>query len=116
MKFTIRGKPQAWQRVKIGRYGQTYDPNVKVKRAIGFIALEAMSKIRNDLKEANLMICTTFYIADKRKRDLDNLVKNVCDALNEVVYKDDSQIVRLLAAKEPCEKHEERTEVEIFPI
>src|SRR5699024_9202978 len=35
-----------------------------------------------------------------KHKDLDNLAKSVMDALNNVVYKDDSQIVTLCANKE----------------
>tara|TARA_S200002703_G_C3783050_1_gene241348 strand:- start:187 stop:567 length:381 start_codon:yes stop_codon:yes gene_type:complete len=36
---------------------------------------------------------------DKRKRDLQNCFGSICDALNGVVYDDDSQIVVLSASK-----------------
>ena len=36
---------------------------------------------------------------DKRKRDLQNCFGSICDALNGVVYEDDSQIVVLSASK-----------------
>lgn len=46
-----------------------------------------------------------FYLGEKRdshgRPDLDNLVKAVKDAMTGVVYRDDSQIVELLAKKKP---------------
>lgn len=39
------------------------------------------------------------YWPDKRRRDLDNTVKSICDALNGIAYEDDSQIVQLLTTK-----------------
>ena len=42
-----------------------------------------------------------------KKPDVDNLVKTVCDALNDYVWKDDSQIymvtaIKAYAAEDPC--------------
>lgn len=39
-------------------------------------------------------------ICHTKKPDLDNLIKSVLDALNEVAWEDDAQIVGLTAAKE----------------
>lgn len=36
---------------------------------------------------------------DKRRRDLQNYFGSVCDALNKIVYDDDSQIIELIAEK-----------------
>lgn len=36
---------------------------------------------------------------DKRRRDLQNYFGSICDALNEVVYEDDSQIQTITAQK-----------------
>jgi len=33
------------------------------------------------------------------KKDLDNLIKSVCDGMNKIIYKDDGQIVNLHATK-----------------
>jgi len=48
-------------------------------------------------KPVRLHLDVTF--GDKRKRDLQNCFGSVCDALNDVVYDDDSQIVVLSASK-----------------
>ena len=40
-----------------------------------------------------------FWRASKRKADLDNLVKTVLDALNQVAWEDDDQIDLLEACK-----------------
>lgn len=34
-----------------------------------------------------------------KKPDIDNLIKSVCDGLNKIAYKDDSQIVKLASEK-----------------
>lgn len=115
MKFTIKGKPVTWKRVKRGRYGQAYDPNVKRKLLIAQLAMVAKAETRSDRVKGDLMACMTFYLSDKRRCDLDNLIKIVMDALNGVVYDDDSQIIRIMADKQYVGKNEERTVVEVFP-
>ena len=48
----------------------------------------------------------------KVKPDLDNVVKAVLDALNGVVYRDDAQVVNLVATKRYAT--EPRVEVYVF--
>ena len=45
-----------------------------------------------------------------KRGDLDNYCKSVCDALNEVCYKDDSQICELVAVKRYVEPNMENME------
>jgi len=49
--------------------------------------------------EREVDIAIEFYLPDRRKRDLDNLSKNVLDAMNGIVYMDDRQVVNLLLSK-----------------
>ena len=47
-----------------------------------------------------IALCMDAYPPDRRKRDLDNLQKSVCDSLQHAgVYEDDSQIDLLLAQR-----------------
>ncbi len=47
------------------------------------------------------------------KPDLDNLAKSLCDALNELLYEDDGQIVRMSIAKWHAAK-DEQPHVDVF--
>jgi Holliday junction resolvase RusA-like endonuclease len=42
----------------------------------------------------------SFFRANERRVDVDNLVKTVLDGLNHVAWTDDSQVVRIVAQKE----------------
>ena len=42
---------------------------------------------------------TTGATRPVKRPDIDNLIKSVLDALNEIAYKDDSQVVQLFAEK-----------------
>ena len=55
------------------------------------------TKNRSKNKQLILKDDAPFYKSSKA--DLDNLVKFVCDALNGIFYKDDSQIVSIYASK-----------------
>lgn len=46
----------------------------------------------------------TYYTPDKRRRDLDNMLKATFDGLNDVLYLDDSQVVYVKATKEYCKE------------
>jgi len=46
--------------------------------------------------------------------DVDNYAKAVCDALNEIVYRDDSQVVELVATKAYCQRP--RLDVLVDPL
>ena len=53
-------------------------------------------------------ICLTlvFRLPDRRRRDVDNLAGAIMDALNGVLWRDDSQILRLVAEKHIAPKGE----------
>lgn len=55
--------------------------------------------------ERPVVIRVYCYLADARRRDLDNLVKAITDGLNGVAYADDSQIVELHATKSVDRTH-----------
>lgn len=53
-----------------------------------------------------IVLVLVFYLPDRRRRDVDNLAGAVMDALNGVLWRDDSQIVRLVAEKHLAAKGE----------
>ena len=50
--------------------------------------------------EGELRIEAEFSLRRKGKRDLDNMLKVLCDAMNNIVYKDDNQIMEISCKKE----------------
>jgi Holliday junction resolvase RusA-like endonuclease len=121
--FTIPGEPQGKARprvVKDKRTGKTkaYTPDKTV-------AYEELVRARykavagnDNFKEHSLEVCVTAYfgipkskskkqkalmlsnvIYPVKKPDCDNIAKIICDALNGIAYKDDSQIVKLSVYK-----------------
>ena len=130
-KFIVIGKPQGKARPrfrKIGNYASTYNPKqtteyeklVKLsaieqckdklnKEYIGVVkmSIKAYFKPNKSIskKQYNLLIGTECL----KKPDSDNIAKIICDSLNGVAYKDDSQVTYLEVEKYYAE--EEKVEV-----
>lgn len=70
------------------------------KRGVQFkkaLALCAKGKVRLITDQVALSIL--WATKDKRRRDVDNILKPILDALNGVAYVDDSQVVELFVKK-----------------
>ena len=64
-----------------------------------------------------LCVSVRLYAPDKRRRDLDNSMKALLDALaHALVYVDDSQIDRLVVERGPVDRKNPRAEVEVVEI
>ena len=115
ISFTIEGEPTGKGRPRYGKY-KTYTP-AKTKAVENNIAyfykvnighyFEGYVKLKLDLyysiaksdsKKKKLMKLNN-ELRPNKKPDIDNVVKLVADALNEVAYKDDTQIIELECRK-----------------
>lgn len=115
VSFTIEGEPVGKGRPRHGKY-KTYTP-AKTKSVENNIAylykvnvgyyFEGYVKLKLDLyysiaksdsKKKKLMKLNN-ELRPNKKPDIDNVVKLVADALNEVAYKDDTQIIELECRK-----------------
>lgn len=63
-----------------------------------------------------LQLVALCYFPDKRKRDAVNISKMVCDAMNGLVYVDDSQIEDERWIKAGIDKENPRAELSITPL
>ena len=117
ISFLIKTRPKPQQRHRSnGRF--QYDPSSKdknkfllqakqfapakpitkdVELSITFCYKRPRNHYRSKNKELILKDDAPYYKSSKA--DLDNLVKFVCDALNGIFYKDDSQVVQIYASK-----------------
>jgi len=123
MQFEVLGKPQGKQRAKVSTYGgfaRAYTPketvnyesliNLSFQKALNggqtpfwdkplditIIAHYAIPKSFSKKKTADAL---SRVIRPQTKPDIDNVVKVVCDALNSVAYRDDTQVIRVTAEK-----------------
>lgn len=74
---------------------------------------QARQQWRQGIIEDDLELEVKLYFGDKRKRDIDNFNKLWMDALEGVVYHNDSQIQRMLISKD-YDKDNPRIEVTIL--
>ena len=125
IEFKVEGRPVPQPRPRVYRTatGKSKAVNsrqsINYKRIVKYAALSEMNRQQLTMTDRPLAMRLTFVFAPpksytKKKleavnsgelrytkhKDLDNLAKSVMDALNNVVYKDDSQIVTLCANKE----------------
>ena len=94
IEFVVYGEPvpkQSYRAVKGGGYT---DPRVKAwQAAVAWFAREAMAGC--EPLTGSVTVYLDFGLGNSRRVDLDNLSKGVLDALNGIVFKDDSQVAIL---------------------
>ena len=73
---------------------------------------QAKQQWRQPILEDELVVVAELYFGDKRKRDVDNFNKLWMDALEGVVYQNDSQIRQLTVIKN-YDKENPRIEIQI---
>lgn len=110
LTFTIPGTPVPWARSR--QRGRAHFTDPKVRRAQQAIAAAARAA-GAEVIEGPVSVWMTFdYDADETKvgvrsegtgkatrPDVDNLIKNVLDALNGVCWHDDGQVAGISAVK-----------------
>lgn len=132
MKLIIEGKPEPQLRPRARRTGnsiQLYDPE-KTSNYKKYVTLTAKQQWKDKPLEGELQVVMDIYrqipkSTSKKRRglkndriirptvkpDIDNYTKGILDSLNGICYKDDSQIVSLIANKYYSD--EPRVEIEI---
>jgi Holliday junction resolvase RusA-like endonuclease len=97
--FTVLGPPQPKQRARAGKGGRHYTPaeTVRYERAVKAVA--SLTKPPSWRTDGEYSLTIVAYFADRRPRDVDNVVKAVSDALNKVAFDDDNQVVKVSAEK-----------------
>ena len=112
IEFELAGEPKPKGRPRMTRTGHTYTPK-ETRQAE--IAVQLAWELAGGQKlNGPLVLECWFYVGTKRKKDTDNMLKLVQDALNKQAYEDDDQIVELHASKIYTTPDEARTRVRIF--
>lgn len=133
IKFIIPGKPQGKARPRFRRcsnYVSTYSPKqtIEYENKVKKLAIEqCKDKLNKEYTGTVKMSIKAYFKPNKsiskkqydlligkyylKKSDADNIAKIICDSLNGVAYKDDSQVAYLEVKKEYSK--EERVEVAI---
>jgi Holliday junction resolvase RusA-like endonuclease len=105
-KFIFRVKPTSKERPRFGLGGRVFTPK-KTKDAESEIVYLAKSQWRKEPIKGLIAAHVEFHFKhpnktklDTPKKDIDNLQKLIFDALNEILYIDDTQIVEVIATKQ----------------
>lgn len=100
VRFVVPGPVVPWQRAaSVGTRRFTSTKQRAYQRTVRLIA--QASRPRGPWlpsKATRYRVDIDAYLPDERRRDLDNVAKTILDALNGVLYLDDSQVVTLLVA------------------
>ncbi len=123
MQIEVYGQPQGKQRAKVcmrGGFARAYTPEktASYEDLINLTYIQALNGKKSPFWEIPVRIkITAFYSIPKSfskkktieaesgkirpltKPDIDNVVKVVCDALNKIAYRDDTQVIEVVACK-----------------
>jgi len=112
LELTIPGEPVPKARV-MWRGRQSYTSG-KVLSAEAHIEILARQLVKVPVR-GPIVLDADFFLGNRRKVDWDNLSKLVCDALNGIVWDDDSQIVRAYVGKF-VDRVSPRTELRVWKL
>jgi crossover junction endodeoxyribonuclease RusA len=110
--FTVDGEPMSKARARVTRQGHAYTPKAtvdaerRVREYFEATACEAFS--------VPVGVELAFYQGTRARKDIDNMVKLVLDALNGVAWTDDVQVSVLLARRVYVTKDRARSVIRIF--
>ena len=111
--FTVLGPPRPKERARVvaGRGAFTPERTRQYARAVASVG--AVHCGHGWRRDGAFRILTLFVFKSRRRRDVDNCLKAVLDALNGIAWRDDSQVM-VATCEKRCEPTEpERTEVRI---
>lgn len=92
--------------------GGYWNPHEKQKRDIACLALVGRQEARSSILRGDVAVYVTCY--GFGGKDLDNAVKLILDAMNQVIYEDDDQVCLIVARK--LRVGDPRMEVEVTKL
>lgn len=116
VSFTVVGQPVGKQRARTfvhrGRVvSKTPAETVRYEKQV-WLAARAVVGFRHQPWTGPVRVTVRCFMGDARRRDLDNVIKSVTDALNKKIFHDDCQIADLYAVKR-IDRARPRVEVEL---
>lgn len=96
-KAVHHGEPMPKQRPRFSPKGHAYTPQSTKEHQRSIASLITEQCANRELKADCLYgLRAVFYVQTFQRKDVDNLLKTLLDALNHVAFKDDSQIKELM--------------------
>jgi crossover junction endodeoxyribonuclease RusA len=114
IQFTVPGEPASKERPRFGNR-RTYTPKATQDAEARVIEAFDLAYPLHLPLTCPIWVSVEFYNGNRRRRDLDNQLKLVLDALNKVAYGDDWQVTRLESEKF-YDKGNPRTVVSIWEV
>jgi Holliday junction resolvase RusA-like endonuclease len=118
--FTIDGEPASKARARFTKQGSknhAYTPE-KTRAAeekIGWLFRKAAPGHKPDGENA-YGVFAIFFHGTRRRRDVDNMIKLVCDGLNKIAWRDDAQVEEVSGRRGYDDPKNARTEVWVYQI
>lgn len=139
LHIRINGEPRGKQRPRFTKQGRAYTPKEtrEYEAQIREAALKAaaIQQYTKPSADCPVQVCITSHCTipkswSKKKReaaqqgkirptvkpDADNIGKQFCDALNEIAYHDDKQVVELLVSKRYARYGDPHVSVTVLPL
>lgn len=98
LHFSVPGMPVPKGRPRLGKHGNVYTPKrtTTFETAVRVHALKARVLAQWPLSASlEYAVSILVFIKSRRRKDVDNVSKAILDAMNGVVYADDSQVVEI---------------------
>lgn len=117
-RFTVTGEPGCKARARnSGRGGRHYSPasNQVAEEGVGWAFRRAGGGRGGPDGESSFGVYAVFFCRTGRRRDVDNMMKLLLDALNGIAWVDDTQVEEI-SAKLLRRSAEPRTVVVIYTI
>ena len=119
-RFTIDGEPVSKARARFTGYGSkirsyTPDKTLAAEAAIEVAFRKAAPNHKPD-PEVTYGLTALFFSGTRQRRDVDNMLKLICDGLNQVAWVDDSHVVEVSGRKSIEAPAHARTEVLIYRV
>lgn len=120
-RFTVGGEPVSKARARFTNYGskgRTYTPE-KTKTAEAMVAKAFRSTVPAHTPDADTVygVFAVFYCGTRQRRDVDNMLKLICDGLNKVAWADDVQVREITGRRDyTATQDEARTEVLVYRL
>ena len=119
LAFTVHGTPIPKARARKGRGNHWHTPAAtrKYETQIGWTARAALSALEGPRwpLDARYRVECAIYTPDARARDCSNILKSVEDAMNEIVFNDDSQVIETATLKR-IDRDDPRIDVRIYVL
>ena len=115
IRFVVPGEPYPKERHRTSKNGHRYNPSEEAEDAVraAYIAIYGHTEPKGGVL---WKLNCTFYTKNRRTKDVDNLWKLFADALQGLVWKNDSHVWHMGNSHREVDKANPRTVVEITEL